>query len=57
MASMKGALEVARVLLEHGANVQAEDGEGRTPLQIVSEIHDEMTRSSMTKFLVEHGAK
>jgi hypothetical protein len=56
-ASMEGAMEVARVLLEHGANVHAEDGEERTPLQVVSEIDDEMTRSSMTKLLVEHSAK
>ena len=61
---MDGALEVARVLLEHGANVQAEDNRGRTPLQVVSEYDyrddSKVTRKSklmMTKLLVEHGAK
>jgi len=56
MATMKGALEVARVLLEHGANVQAEDDRGRTPLQLVSSRKN-FNLDEMTKLLVEHSAK
>jgi ankyrin repeat protein len=45
--------EVVRVLLEHGANVDAEDSEGRTPYQIASANgYDEIM-----KLLSEHGAK
>jgi ankyrin repeat protein len=46
-------VEVVRVLLEHGANVDAEDSEGRTPFQIASaKGYDEIM-----KLLSEHGAK
>ncbi|KAH9046646.1 ankyrin repeat protein, partial [Lactarius hengduanensis] len=48
-ASSKGLLEVARLLLSYGANVDEKDGEGRTPLQVTE--HQEMT-----KLLLEHGA-
>ena len=45
--------DVIRVLLAHGANVDAEDSEGRTPFQIASaKGYDEMM-----KLLSEHGAK
>ena len=45
--------EVVRVLLEHGANVDAEDDEGRTPFQIASARRGDKTM----KLLLEHGAK
>ncbi|KAH9164382.1 hypothetical protein EDB89DRAFT_2078084 [Lactarius sanguifluus] len=48
-ASSKGLLEVARLLLNYGANVDEKDGEGRTPFQVAE--HQEMT-----KLLLEHGA-
>jgi hypothetical protein len=34
VASKEGQLAVARLLVEHGANVDAEDDKGRTPLQV-----------------------
>ncbi|KAH9164371.1 hypothetical protein EDB89DRAFT_2233963 [Lactarius sanguifluus] len=48
-ASSKGLLEVARLLLSYGANVDEKDGEGRTPFQVAG--HQEMT-----KLLLKHGA-
>ncbi|KAH9046631.1 ankyrin repeat-containing domain protein [Lactarius hengduanensis] len=51
-ASSKGFLEIARVLLSYGANVDEKDGEGRTPFEVASlKGHDEMG-----KLLLEHGA-
>jgi len=47
-----GNLEVARVLLEYGADVQAEDKDGKTPVQIVARNRDEMRQ-----LLLEHDAK
>ena len=45
--------EVVCVLLEHGANVGAEDSKGKSPFQIASEKgYDEIM-----KLLSEHGAK
>ncbi|KAH9029588.1 hypothetical protein EDB85DRAFT_2290792 [Lactarius pseudohatsudake] len=48
-ASYKGLLEVARLLLSYGANVDEKDGEGRTPFQVAN-------GQEMTKLLLEHGA-
>ena len=31
---MYGRLEVARVLIEHGADIDAKDNKGRTPFQV-----------------------
>ena len=51
-ASSHGSLEVARLLLSYGANVDEKDENGKTPLQVVaSSRHEEMT-----KLLIEHGA-
>ncbi|KAH9015338.1 hypothetical protein EDB85DRAFT_1875891 [Lactarius pseudohatsudake] len=51
-ASSNGFLEVARLLLRHGANVDERDREGRTPFQVASSKgHDEMT-----KLLLEYGS-
>ncbi|KAF8263372.1 hypothetical protein EI94DRAFT_1788533 [Lactarius quietus] len=48
-----GWLEVARLLLSHGAKVDEKDGEGMTPFQLASsEGHVEMT-----KLLADHGAQ
>ncbi|KAH9162309.1 hypothetical protein EDB89DRAFT_2026276, partial [Lactarius sanguifluus] len=50
----KGFLEVARVLLSHGANVYEKDWKGMTPFEVASpEGRDEMRKF---KLLLEHGA-
>ena len=50
IAAENGRLEVVHVLLQHGANVGAKDGSGRTALQIASDTgHDEIV-----KLLSEH---
>jgi ankyrin repeat protein len=52
VASEEGHVEVARFLVEHGADTMAQDGLGRTPLHGASDSgSDEIAR-----FLVEHGA-
>ena len=48
-ALSQGLLEVARLLLIHGAKVDEKDGEGKTPYQLA-------TSDEMTKLLLEHGA-
>ena len=52
-ASEGGRIEVARVLLEHGANVEVKDKKGRTPLDVASEGQ----REEIVKLLLEHGAR
>jgi ankyrin repeat protein len=53
VASSRGQLEVSRLLLSHGANVDEKDEEGRTPLQVaLSEGHIEIV-----KLLSDHGAQ
>jgi ankyrin repeat protein len=51
-ASSRGHVELARVLLEHGAVATAQDGEGSTPLDLASSGgHVELAQ-----VLLEHGA-
>jgi ankyrin repeat protein len=52
IASSKGWLEVARLLLSHGANVDEKDKEGRTSFQVASS----KGHVEMTKLLLDHGA-
>ena len=52
LASKRGLLEAARLLLSYGAKIDEKDEEGRTPFQVASESgYDEIT-----KLLLEHGA-
>jgi ankyrin repeat protein len=46
-------IEIARVLIEHGANVEVKDDKGRTPLDFASEEQ----REEIMKLLLEHGAR
>ncbi len=46
-ASSEGLLEVARVLLSYGANVDEKDGKGRTPFQVASEAFQLPTRRNL----------
>jgi ankyrin repeat protein len=48
-ASSCGSLEVACLLLSHGANVDEQDDHGRTPFQVASS-------DELRKLLLEHGA-
>ena len=50
VASMYGSLEVARLLIEHGADMGAKDNEGKTPFQVA-------LRSDMAELLSENGSK
>jgi ankyrin repeat protein len=45
-------VKVVRVLLEHGANVNAEDNEGRTPLHSAADFGT----AEVVYMLLEHGA-
>jgi hypothetical protein len=52
-ASIRAGVAMARLLVEHGASVEAKDAHGRTPLDYATEEqHDDII-----KLLVEHGAK
>ena len=52
-ASQKGSTEIVRLLIEHGASIEAKDKKGRTPLEVASvEQHDDVI-----KLLSEHHAK
>ena len=53
MASLEGHLDVARMLLEHGAEVDAEDHWGKTAYHIaLFNGHDEVVQ-----LLLAHGAE
>ncbi|KAH9988638.1 ankyrin repeat-containing domain protein [Russula vinacea] len=48
-ASRSGRIEIARLLIEHGANVEVQDDLGRTPLDVATfELHE------IVKLLLEH---
>ena len=52
VATSRGLLAAARLLLSYGAKVDEKDGEGNTPFQLAtSKRHD-----GLTKLLLEHGA-
>ena len=53
MASDRGELEVVRLLLEHGADVEAKKNDGKTALQEAADEGDD----KVVKLLREHGAK
>ncbi|KAI0269610.1 ankyrin repeat-containing domain protein, partial [Russula aff. rugulosa BPL654] len=52
LASKAGQLEVVRMLIEHGADVSAQDKEGRTPMYLASQAG----RLEVTQILLAHGA-
>ena len=52
-ASESGRIEIARLLIEHGAIVEVEDKWGRTPLDVASGGQ----REDILKLLLEHRAK
>ena len=57
-ASLFGKLEIARLLLDHGANVGAKDEFGRTPLHDVSHgvYSPEEAGIGVARLLLERGA-
>ena len=52
-ALQRGSIEIARVLVEHGASAEVENSDGRTPLDYASEEH----RDEIIKLLLEHRTK
>jgi ankyrin repeat protein len=52
LAAKCGEIEVVRLLLEHGANIGAEDDGGETAFQVASAVGDDETM----KLLLEHDA-
>ena len=56
-AAMNGLEEIAKLLITKGANVNAKDGKGRTPLDILSseELVGETAETAI--FLRKHGGK
>ena len=52
-ASINGRVEIVRLLIEHGANVEMKDFKGRTPLDVASGIQ----REEIVKLLLEHLVK
>jgi ankyrin repeat protein len=58
LASYNTQPEIVRVLLEHGANTEAENDEGKIPLQegVRGERHFHKDRASVTRLLLERGA-
>ena len=52
LASQQGHLDIARFLVEHRANLAAQDQFGSTPLHLASQSG----HLDLTRFLVEHGA-
>ncbi|KAI0270169.1 ankyrin repeat-containing domain protein [Russula aff. rugulosa BPL654] len=53
VASACGAPEVVRLLLEHGADIEAKDKNGKTALQEAAENE----RDKVVELLREHGAE
>jgi hypothetical protein len=51
LASEYGKIEIARLLIEHGASVEAKDDQGKTPLDVA------LGDDEMIKLLLEHSAK
>jgi ankyrin repeat protein len=58
LAAFRGRLEIAQVLLGHGANPNVEDEYGWTPLHLVSEgkYNSHEHDVSIARLLLEHGA-
>ena len=58
LASLYGRLDIARVLLDHGAAANSEDQFGRTPLHLVAEgkYNFEQDRIHFARLLLDHGA-
>ncbi|KAI9430022.1 hypothetical protein H4582DRAFT_2020678 [Lactarius indigo] len=52
-----GYLDVARVLLGYGANVDEKDGEGRTPSEVASLKGYVEVRKLLSEHGKEHGAE
>ncbi len=51
-AAREGNIEIAKMLLEHGAHIEVSDSEGKTPFQWAFSIND----AEVVKLLLEHGA-
>ncbi|KAI0269072.1 ankyrin repeat-containing domain protein, partial [Russula aff. rugulosa BPL654] len=51
-ASANGRIEIVRLLIEHGANVEAKNDEGETPLDVARVVQ----REEIIKLLSEHVA-
>lgn len=52
LAAMNGDVSVVKLLLQHGAKVDADDGSGQTPLFLAAN----WSRYDAVELLIEHGA-
>jgi ankyrin repeat protein len=53
MASARGRLAIARLLVEQGANINYKDNHGGTPLSRAVQ----MEHTDVAEFLIDHGAR
>ncbi len=51
VAAVKGHTEVVAFLMAHGADVNARDTNGKTPLDLAMEVHN----GRVTEMLIQHG--
>lgn len=49
-----GCTEIVQLLLEHGADVNAKNDSGKTPLQFICEITDENKRKEIFKIVKKY---
>ena len=62
VASKRGHLDGVRLLLQHGADIHAQDDKGRTPFQVslasaLGKLHPGGKHQDVMQLLLEHGAE